>query len=92
MLTGCGKSEGVEMALRTMGPQVIAVDEITASSDCEALTHAGWCGVKLLATAHAANLEDLRSRPVYRPLWSSGLFDTLVVMSVDKTWKLERMT
>lgn len=92
VLTGCGKSEGVEMALRTMGPQVIAVDEITASSDCEALTHAGWCGVKLLATAHAANLEDLRSRPVYRPLWSSGLFDTLVVMSVDKTWKLERMT
>ena len=92
VLTGCGKSEGVEMALRTMGPQVIAVDEITASSDCEALIHAGWCGVKLLATAHAANLEDLRSRPVYRPLWSSGLFDTLVVMSVDKTWKLERMT
>lgn len=92
VLTGCGKADGVEMALRTMGPQVIGVDEITAASDCEALTHAGWCGVKLLATAHAADLEDLRSRPVYRPLWSGGLFDTLVVMSRDKTWKVERMT
>ena len=91
VLTGCGKAYGVETALRTLGPSCIAVDEITADADCRALTQAGWCGVRLIATAHGANRQDLQSRPVYRALWSSGLFDSLLVMRRDKSWYTERM-
>ena len=91
ILTGCDKKNGVEMVLRTMGPARIAVDEITAEVDCNALVRAGWCGVDLMATAHAANLDDLRSRPVYRPLLQTDLFKTIVVLKPDKSWKLERM-
>ncbi|HIT33045.1 MAG TPA: type IV secretion system DNA-binding domain-containing protein [Candidatus Faecousia intestinigallinarum] len=91
ILTGCPKSQGVEMVLRTMGPSCIAVDEITAEEDCHALTQAGWCGVKLLATAHATSKEDLFSRNVYKPLVEKDLFDLLLVMSPDKTWRMERM-
>lgn len=91
VLTGCGKSQGIDMVLRTMGPAVIAVDEITAEGDCEALLRAGWCGVRLLATAHASDLAALRSRPVYRKLWDYGLFSRAVVLRKDKTWTLERM-
>ena len=75
-----------------MGPDTIAVDEITAKEDCDALIQAGWCGVQLLATAHAANREDLFHRPVYKPLLQSGLFDTLVVMRPDKSFDTERIT
>ncbi len=91
VLTGCSKAEGIEMALRTLGPSCIAVDEITARQDCDGLIQAGWCGVRLLATAHAASKQDLRSRPVYRPLAECGLFDTLIVMGRDKSWYTERM-
>ena len=91
VLTGCTKAQGIDMALRTMGPQCIAVDEITAQEDCQALMSAGWCGVSLLATAHAADCEDLRRREVYRPLWDSGLFTKSVILSRDKSWRLERM-
>ena len=91
VMTGCSKAVGVEMMLRTMGPSCIAVDEITAEEDCKALIEAGWCGVTLLATAHAANKQDLLSRKVYRPLAECGLFDTLVVMLPDKSWRQERM-
>lgn len=91
ILNGCGKTQGIESVLRTMGPSVIAVDEITAPEDCSALLHAGWCGVKLLATAHADSAEDLWDRPIYRPLINSGLFDHLVVLQKDKSWKVERM-
>lgn len=91
IITGCPKQNGIEMILRTMGPETIAVDEITASGDCDALISAGWCGVSLLATAHAADLKDLRSRNVYKPLISCGLFDTLVIMSRDKSFRVERM-
>ena len=91
VLSGCPKSIGVEMALRTMTPSVIAVDEITAADDCEALLHAGWCGVRLLATAHASNRRELFTRPVYKPLLQSGLFQYLIILQSDKSWSLERM-
>lgn len=91
VLTGCSKQEGIDSVLRSMGPSWIAVDEITEAGDCEALLHAGWCGVRLLATAHAGSLQDLRSREVYRPLMSSRLFPTVVVLKQDKTWTQERM-
>ena len=91
VLTGCGKAEGIEAALRTMGPSCIAVYEITAKADCESLIRAGWCGVRLLATAHAGSLWEFRSRQVYRPLAESGLFSTALVMNPDKSWIRERM-
>ena len=92
VITGCTKAQGIDAMLRTMGPDTIAVDEITAKEDCDALIQAGWCGVQLLATAHAANREDLFHRPVYKPLLQSGLFDTLVVMRPDKSFDTERIT
>ena len=91
VLKGCTKVLGVDMLLRTMTPAVIAVDEITAEEDCEALIRAGWCGVRLLATAHAASVMDLQCRPVYRSLVSTKLFDHILVLSRDKSWRAERM-
>lgn len=90
VLCGCPKPDGVEMLLRTMGPKTIAVDEITAESDCEALRKAAWCGVNMLATAHAASLTDFHHRPVYTPLAKQEIFDTIVVLHQDKSWHLER--
>ena len=92
VLFGCGKEVGIECVLRTMTPDTIAVDEITSQADTTGLIKAAWCGVRLLATAHAANLEDLRSRPVYEPLVNSRLFSTVVVMGADKSFQIERDT
>jgi len=91
ILTGCPKPAGVEMALRTMGPGCIAVDEITAEADCAALLHAANCGVHLLATAHGVSSRDYRSRSAYRALASQGVFDTLILLRKDKTYHVERM-
>lgn len=91
VLSGCRKLSGIEAVLRSMGPQTIAVDEITAVDDCQALLHAGWCGVSLLATAHAENLQGLLTRPVYRPIVESNLFEHVIILRPDKSWYLERM-
>ena len=91
ILSGCGKSAGIEAVLRSMSPQWIAVDEITAQSDCDALLHAGWCGVNLLATAHAASMRDFRTRPVYRALTEYRLFSTMIILHSDKSWTVERI-
>lgn len=90
VLTNCPKPEGIPMLLRTMGPDCIAVDEITAPEDAMALVGAAWCGVKLLATAHASSLQDFLTRPVYAQLAKNNLFDTIVILHQDKSWHTER--
>ena len=91
ILTGCPKTAGIDIMLRTMGPETIALDEISAASDCDALYQAGWCGVRLIATAHAASLSDLCRRPLYKPLLANGLFEHILTLNKDKTILEERM-
>ncbi len=91
ILSAANKSAAINSVLRNMSPHTIAMDEITAKQDCDALLHAGWCGVCLLATAHAGSKKDLFSRPIYRPIIDSGLFDTLIILQSDKSWYAERM-
>ena len=91
VLSSCSKKTGIEMVIRSMNPQLIAVDEITAKDDCDALLYAGWCGVSLLATAHASDRKELYCRPVYSPLLEHGLFQNLIVLQRDQSWRLERI-
>ena len=91
VLHGCSKDKGIEMALRTMGPDVVAVDEITAIEDANALESAGWCGVDLVATAHASDLQDLQSRTIYKPILECELFHTIIILKKDKSWRVERL-
>lgn len=91
VLSGCGKAFGLDLVLRTLGPEYIALDEITAREDAASLAQAAGCGVRLLATAHASCREDLKRRPCYRRLVEEGIFDTLLILHPDKTYTRERM-
>lgn len=91
VLSAVPKPRAVEMLLRTMGPQWIVVDEITAEEDTQGLLRAWNCGVKLMATAHAGSREELFRRAVYRPLLENGVFDKLVILHPDKSFGTERI-
>ena len=89
VISGCPKSVAVEQLLRTMGPAYIAVDEITAREDCEALLRASNCGVNLIATAHGTTLEDYMESTTYRPLQEHGVFSSLIFLRKNKTFRIE---
>ena len=91
IMSRCPKSICIDAAIRNMNPEWIAVDEITAQEDCKALLHAGWCGVNLLATAHAGSIRDLKMRPVYQSLIEYNLFSHILLLRRDKTWTMERI-
>lgn len=91
VLYGCPKAVGLGQLLRTMGPETLAVDEITSQEDCTAILHAGNCGVSLLATAHAGSLEDFKNRKLYESLWKSGLFQHYLVLHPDQSYDLEEI-
>ena len=84
-------SVGEELNVEASKYGAVALDEITAERDCEALLNAGWCGISLLATAHASGKRDFMERPIYRPLVESRLFDTLLILQTDKSWRIERV-
>lgn len=80
VLTGAPKAEGIYMLLRAMSPQLIALDEITAPEDLRAAEAAAYCGVKLLATAHASDIGELSRRPLYQSMLATGIFESAVVI------------
>ena len=91
VLTGCEKARGMDMLLRTMMPDTIAMDEITAEEDSLQLVRCAHCGVRLIATAHAADIWELKSRIVYQPLVHERIFSHIAVMHQDKTFHVERL-
>lgn len=78
VIDGCPKQLAMLMLLRGMTPQVLAVDEITAPEDVEAMLCAAGCGVSLLATVHGESAADLMRRPLYRRLLEAGVFQKAV--------------
>ena len=68
ILSGAEKVTAMELLLRSMNPQWIALDEITSERDVDAMLRLSYCGVPFLASAHAASRKELSDRQVYRQL------------------------
>lgn len=94
VIEGCGKKQAALMLLKTMSPALLALDEITAPEDVDAVALCAHCGVAVLASAHAANLQDLSRRGLYRRLLALRLFAQAVVIGIEngkRTYKVLRL-
>lgn len=61
VLNGYSKADGIMCALRSLSPEIIICDEI--GDDAGAVRQCVNCGVKLVVSAHAASICELRRRP-----------------------------
>ncbi|SHJ59764.1 stage III sporulation protein AA [Clostridium cavendishii DSM 21758] len=77
----CIKSQGMMMAIRSMGPEVIVCDEIGTDKDVEALLMAYNCGVNIITTLHGADINDIYNRPVFNKLLENRVIKKVVVLS-----------
>ena len=80
ILRGYKKGIGVEIATRTLSPDLIIIDEIGAE-DAEPLISAVKCGVPIVATAHAGDKAELLSRLALRRLFDCSVFDIVLGIS-----------
>ena len=94
VMEGCDKKQAALMLLKTMSPALLAFDEITAPADVEAVSLCAHCGTAVVASAHAADVDDLRQRPLYRVLLELGVFGRAVVITrkgQERCYRMERL-
>ena len=84
ILDGCPKAEGMIMLIRSMAPQVIAVDEIGSAEDIHAMEYAMQCGCRLLASVHGKDMEEVSGKPVLSELVRKKRFQRYVVLENRK--------
>lgn len=80
VLDCCPKAEGMMLLIRSMAPDVIAVDELGCQEDVRAIETAIHCGCKLLATVHGTSMEDIRKKPLFEHLIREQVFERYVVL------------
>lgn len=84
VLDCCPKTEGILMLVRSMAPQIIAVDEIGTTEEAKAIEMALHTGCSLLATVHGNSIEDLRQKPTFKELLEEKRVERYVLLSNEK--------
>ena len=78
ILDACPKVLGMKMLLRSMSPQVIAVDELGKEQEFQLIEEMHCCGVKLLGTMHAGSIEEVLKNPNMRNCLENGAIERFV--------------
>ncbi len=84
VITGGTKSFGFENGLRSLRPDVIITDEIATAEDVAMLQRAVRSGVVVIASVHAADLGEVRTKPDLGLLINQGVFERYVVLRMGE--------
>ncbi len=80
VLDACPKKVGMMMLLRTMAPQVMAIDELGGEEDVEALFHVLNSGCTILVTIHGENIDELRRKKYLCNVLDERIFKRYVLL------------
>ncbi len=78
VLDACPKGIGMRMVLRTMSPDVIAVDELGREGEFVLLEQMRCSGVKILGTMHAGDIKELFRNPMLKSATKSQAIERFV--------------
>ena len=80
VLDGCLKSFGMLLMLRSMAPQIIAVDEIGSREDCRAMEQAIYSGSRIIGTVHAYDMKELSRKKYLKEMLEQQMFGRIVLL------------
>lgn len=80
VLTGFPKSKGIEIAVRTLSPDIIICDEITNSEEVSAMSDGFLSGVKFAVSVHASSKSELINKKIINDLIALNEFDYIVLL------------
>ena len=74
------KAKGIEIALRTMNPDIIAFDEIGTTAELEGVKESLYSGADIITTAHSGSAEELLKRNITKNLIRSGAIKSVAFL------------
>lgn len=91
VLDGCPKAEGMMMLVRSMAPEIIAVDEIGSNKDASAVNYVMNCGIHVIATVHGLDMGEIRNKPVLGSLVKEQAFKRYILLEAGKIGKVSHI-
>ncbi len=84
VLDNCKKTVGMRMLLRSMAPDVIAVDELGNVEEIELIQQMVGNGCAVIATIHGNSIEELRQKKMLQEIWEQQLFKNVIFLFRDQ--------
>lgn len=81
VLSWCSKSYGIETAIRTLNPEIIAFDEIATEQEADEVISGFFAGAEVITTVHAGSVDELFKRKAALKLIESGVVKNAVFLS-----------
>ncbi len=91
VISNIPKSLGIKMLIRSMAPQVIAVDEIGGKKDAENIFYAMCSGSKGIFTAHGNSINDIKANPELRELIDSKVIERIAILDKNTKEKISNL-
>lgn len=80
IISGCPKPQAIQMAVRTLSPEYIILDELGTATELRQVEEGLNTGVRFITTLHAANRADLLRRELVREICRSGAFEAVALL------------
>lgn len=84
VLDSCRKVTGMQMLLRSMSPEVMAVDELGSAEEAAMIRTMCGSGCSVLATIHGSSIKEIREKPILRRIWEEEVFENILVLDRDR--------
>lgn len=84
------KAKGIEIAVRTLSPDVIVCDEIGTKDEADKLCSLFNSGIKFIVSMHCSGIIELRNKPQYNVLNDSGAIEACVILS-EKNFSVDKI-
>ena len=81
-ISGLPKAMAVQMALRTLSPQFILLDELGGTEEVRALEQGMFSGAAIIATLHASSWEEAFCRPQLQEFRACGALQAAVLTAL----------
>ena len=80
VLTSFSKAKGIEIATRTLSPDMIICDEISTENEVDSILYAFSSGISFALSVHISSREDLIIKPILKTLLKTQEFKYIILL------------
>lgn len=80
VITGFNKEQAIDIAIRTLSPDIIVCDEIGSYNELSAISNGFCSGVCFIISFHCLSLQDLINKPLIKAAFDTDEFQNVIIM------------